>query len=158
MNGQRIQKQCSPVTHVIRSTMLDAALGGACAASYGIVFAGFGAAAHEDSERILTTIVYFGLCGVMGGGVFGTIGALIDVLEPHEPVDVGARRCPDTADVVVPRRDAPSGSEGTNYVTLARKSHQEQLEMRMSRMLGSQFPRTRASYESNFVDSSPWEN
>ena len=154
MNHQIFQQQNSPAVRMIRSTILDAALGGACAASYGIVFAGFGAAGQGDSESIVTTIVYFGLCGAIGGGVFGTISALIDVVEPHQATDQDDMRCRDVADVVAPHGVSAHRSDRASYLTLASRSHQEQLEMRMSKALG---PRTRVPYQSNFSESSQWD-
>jgi len=158
MNHQLFQKQKAPAVRMIRSTILDAALGGACAASYGIVFAGFGAAGQGDSERIVTTIVYFGLCGAIGGGVFGTISALIDVVEPHRATDRDNMRFRDIADVAVPVDNAQPRFERAKYMTLASKSHQEQLEMRMSRILGPQVPRVREPFQSNFADCSQWDH
>jgi len=67
----------SPLTRAVRWAAIDALIGAACAALYGLMFAAVGALLYGEPGKIVATTLYFAGCGAVAGILVGVIGAII---------------------------------------------------------------------------------
>ena len=70
-------KTRSPVTQAMRWAAIDALIGAACAALYGLMFAAVGALLYGEPGKIVATTLYFAGCGAVAGILVSVIGAII---------------------------------------------------------------------------------
>jgi hypothetical protein len=76
----------------IRWMALDAAIGAACAALFGIVFGVFGLLLNAESWSVMSVAGYFALCGAAAGAVVGTCVMVLngDDLPEHANLSAGS--------------------------------------------------------------------
>ena len=77
MNQIRKDTSKEVAFRVIRWTLVDALLGTACGALYGLVFGGLGVVLHEPWE-VLTATAYCALSGAAAGALLGLVGGILE--------------------------------------------------------------------------------